>query len=189
MKKRIAAFILAETLCLGLTACGSRSAITTPSSSESSYGSLPSSRESTFRQSEPEPPSEADAVIAPEPKDDIPLEPEEYISEESEEPFTLTYLEDDVQVDMALSPDDAEEIENELQYLSLNRPEMLIQCTSCGGSGRRSTPCEYCGGSGQRVLSEVTAFVASVPCSACRDGYPSRDDCTFGLMENPNYAE
>ena len=83
---------------------------------------------------------------------------------------------------------DTTAIWDELNYLAANRPKVLIDCKSCGGSGRTGVPCATCGGSGQIPIPGVTMFAAFTPCSDCRgDGYAICGQCTFGLMNNPDY--
>jgi len=84
--------------------------------------------------------------------------------------------------------EDKTAIQDELNYLSANRPQAIISCPYCGGSGRESSPCKSCGGSGQVPIPGVTAFAAFVPCSDCRGGgYAVCGQCTFGTITNPNY--
>lgn len=83
---------------------------------------------------------------------------------------------------------DTAAVQDELNYLSKNRPKLMIDCPTCGGSGRESVPCSACGGSGQTLIPGVTMFAAYAPCSSCRgNGYAVCQQCTLGLVTNPNY--
>ena len=83
---------------------------------------------------------------------------------------------------------DAAVIQNELNTLAANRPQVLISCAYCGGTGRVGDACASCGGTGMTSIPGVTMFAAAAPCTACRgNGYAICSQCTLGLIENPNY--
>lgn len=85
---------------------------------------------------------------------------------------------------------DTAAIQEELGYLSANRPAMLIDCPRCEGRGEVQMDCAACGGLGTVPIPGVTAFTANVPCSECQGrGLQRCPDCTFGMVANPRYEE
>lgn len=83
---------------------------------------------------------------------------------------------------------DAAAIQEELSFLSINRPAVLIDCPRCLGWGNVQMDCAACGGQGVTAIPGITAFTASVPCSACQgSGLQRCPDCTFGMVMNPDY--
>lgn len=90
--------------------------------------------------------------------------------------------EDDAAVVPNLSKAD---IQAELDLLLANRPEMMIECTSCGGSGREAEDCSECLGSGYRIIPGGFGLVNCPKCGG--EGHQRCKDCAFGSMKNPNY--
>lgn len=87
-----------------------------------------------------------------------------------------------------LSEQEKAYILEELDYLAANRPKLLVSCTVCGGDGELDSPCDKCGGSKQTAIPGITMFAAFAPCTDCKgSGYQACNQCTWGLMSNPNY--
>lgn len=87
------------------------------------------------------------------------------------------------------TPSQAEQDALWAQYKKLEgeQPEMLIDCTYCGGDGYYDEDCDDCGGSGRQRIPGTSYWS---PCITCGNtGNKPCKNCFFGQMDNPNYEQ
>ena len=97
----------------------------------------------------------------------------------------LPELDNDVTDVPELPKADRADIEAELKLLLDNRPELMIECTSCGGTGRETEDCPSCFGQGHRIIPGGFGIANCPSCNGL--GHQRCRDCAFGSMKNPNY--